>query len=161
MVIPTYNRKSILPRAIDSVLAQRFVPHEIIVVDDGSTDGTAAWIRKTYPTVTLVEQDNCGVSAARNAAIALATGDWIAFLDSDDSWHPEKLLAQVNALREAPDAVLIHCDEIWVRNGKRVNPMNKHAKHGGWIFEKCLPLCAISPSAAMLHRRLFARGRYL
>ena len=155
VVIPTFNRRAALGRALDSVCTQRYLPHEVIVVDDGSTDGTASFVRANYPNVALIEQENRGVSAARNAAITISSGDWIAFLDSDDRWHADKLEAQVRAVHNDPHAVLVHCNEIWIRDGHRVNEMNKHAKAGGWIFERCLPLCAISPSAAMVRRDVF------
>lgn len=153
VIIPTYNRRAVLGRALDSVLAQTRPADEIIVVDDGSSDGTVDYVRQQYPDVHCEVQDNQGVSAARNAGIDKAEGDWIALLDSDDAWLPDKLERQLAALGQQPDTPLVHCDEIWIRNGVRVNPMRKHAKSGGDIFLNCLPLCAISPSAALLHRQ--------
>lgn len=155
VIIPTYNRAHTLPRALDSVLAQTCTADEIIVVDDGSTDETCDLLSQRYPQVTLIQQDNSGVSAARNRAIEVAQGEWLAFLDSDDEWLPHKLASQFALLEQAVEHRLIHSDEIWVRNGRRVNQMKKHGKSGGWIFRRCLPLCAISPSAAMVHRELF------
>jgi glycosyltransferase involved in cell wall biosynthesis len=95
------------------------------------------------------------VSAARNTGISAARHDWIALLDSDDVWHENKLERQIMALNNAPEYLVCHSDEIWIRNGVRVNQMNKHRKAGGHIFQHCLPLCAISPSAVMIHRSLF------
>ncbi|MGB0867560.1 MAG: glycosyltransferase family 2 protein [Granulosicoccaceae bacterium] len=155
VVIPSFNRWYCLPRALDSVLAQTLPPAEIIVVDDGSDDGTSQNIAQQYPNVRLLQQTNAGVSAARNLGIRAATGNWIALLDSDDEWHPDKLNQQQNALQHSGEARLVHCDEIWIRNGVRVNPKNRHRKTGGWIFEYCLPLCAISPSAAMIKTEVF------
>ena len=105
----------------------------------------------------LIEQENRGVSAARNAGIRAATGTWIALLDSDDEWLADKLERQLQAVTTETDTVtvLCHTDEIWIRRGRRVNPMKKHRKHGGHIFEHCLPLCVISPSSVLMHRRLF------
>jgi glycosyltransferase involved in cell wall biosynthesis len=159
VIIPSYNRCQSLPRALDSVLAQTRPAEEIIVVDDGSDDGTAAMLARDYPDLTCLVQDNRGVSAARNAGIRAARGDWIALLDSDDEWLPQKLERQLQALQQARRSdsaapLLVHCDEIWIRKGRRVNPMDKHAKAGGWIFERCLPLCAISPSAVLMAREL-------
>ncbi|MEZ5592004.1 MAG: glycosyltransferase family A protein [Gammaproteobacteria bacterium] len=153
VIIPAHNRAHTLPRALDSVLAQTHPADEIILVDDGSSDDTAALLHTHYPTVRYLHQPNQGVSAARNSGIRVASGDWIALLDSDDAWLPHKLACQARQLDSG--APLIHSDEIWIRNGVRVNPMKKHAKSGGWIYQQCLPLCAISPSAALLRRDLF------
>ena len=100
----------------------------------------------------MLSQSNKGVSAARNAGIQAASGDWIALLDSDDEWLGQRLEKQLQCLQDNPDAVLIHCDEIWIRSGRRVNAMNKHRKYGGRIFKRCLPLCVISPSASLIAR---------
>jgi len=155
VVIPTHNRLETLPHALDSVLAQSLAANEIIVVDDGSTDGTTQFVQAQYPQVKVFRQSNHGVSHARNRGIEFARSDWIAFLDSDDSWYPGKLAAQHQELMRKPDCRLCHSDEHWIRNGKRVNQKLRHAKRGGWIFQNCLPLCAISPSAAIIHRSLF------
>lgn len=155
VIIPTYNRAHTLGRALDSVLAQSRPAAEIIVVDDGSGDASRDLLERDYPQVRVIYQENQGVSAARNRAIEAASGDWLAFLDSDDAWLPQKLERQMQLLEQQPGHLLVHSDEIWIRNGRRVNPMKKHAKCGGHIFRHCLPLCAISPSAAMIHRRLF------
>ena len=153
VVIPSFNRRHVLPRALDSVLAQERAADEIILVDDGSTDETQE-LQVRYPQVRYIRQENRGVSAARNAGIAAADADWIAFLDSDDEWLPGKLAQQLRVLEDDQDTPLVHCDEIWIRRGVRVNQMDKHAKAGGMIFERCLPLCAISPSAAVVSREL-------
>jgi len=154
VVAPTFDRREILPRTLDSVLAQTFSDWELIVVDDGSTDGTADMVKHDYSDAHLVIQENRGVSAARNAGIAAASGEWIAFIDSDDAWLPEKLNRQMDALEAEPGHRLCHTDEIWIRNGQRVNPMEKHAKAGGRIYPMCLPLCCISPSSVVIHRDL-------
>lgn len=156
-IIPTHNRAELLQRALRSVLAQTRPADEIIVVDDGSTDHTPAMMARLFPQITYHVQLNKGVSAARNAGIRIARGDWIALLDSDDEWLPDKLERQEKALLENPEYSLCHGEEIWIRHGKRVNPMQKHRKFGGWIFEKCLPLCVISPSATLMRRSLFDR----
>ena len=157
VVIPTCNRADLVLRALASVRAQTRPPTEILVVDDGSTDATVERVRAAFPEVTLLEQKNRGVSAARNAGIQKARGTWIALLDSDDEWLPQKLERQLRATENDNDndTFLCHTDEIWVRNGRRVNPMKKHQKYGGRIFERCLPLCVISPSSVLLHRSLF------
>ena len=155
VVIPSYNRAHTLGRALNSVFSQRYPAHEVIVVDDGSSDNTGELIHNEFPQVRLISQSNRGVSAARNRGISAATSEWIALLDSDDEWLAQKLECIQQAYQQNPDQKLFHSDEIWIRNGVRVNPMNKHAKSGGHIFQQCLPLCVISPSAAVIHRSLF------
>jgi len=154
VVIPTHNRAHCLSRALDSVLAQTRPADEIIVVDDGSRDPTAELLRHAYPQCRYLQQENRGVSSARNLGVRQARGDWIALLDSDDSWLPHKLERQCQGLQEQPSYRICHSDEIWIRRGVRVNPMKKHAKGGGWIFQRCLPGCVISPSAVLLRRDL-------
>jgi glycosyltransferase involved in cell wall biosynthesis len=147
-----------LKEAVESVLDQDFEDFELIVVDDGSTDGTADEIRRCGGRVKLFQhKENRGVSAARNTGILHARGKYIGFLDSDDLWVKGKLRIQVAFLDENPQYPLCYTDEIWIRKGKRVNPMRKHAKYSGWILEKCLPLCIISPSSALMRRTLFSR----
>jgi glycosyltransferase involved in cell wall biosynthesis len=155
VIIPTYNRSHTLRRALDSVNNQTVRPSEICVVDDGSTDETEQLLSRHYPQVNYVYQSNAGVSSARNAGVALTRGHWLAFLDSDDEWMPNKLERQLQEINGNDTFPLVHCDEIWIRNGVRVNAMHKHQKAGGEIFERCLPLCVISPSAVMIKRRLF------
>jgi glycosyltransferase involved in cell wall biosynthesis len=154
VVVPTYNRAGVLGRALDSVFSQTRQPEQVIVVDDGSTDGTSEVIKRDYPLVTWLRQTNAGVSAARNRGIAEASSEWIAFLDSDDEWQPGKLERQLDALRQHPSFHICHTNEIWIRNGKRVNEGKRHAKSGGWIFQRCLPLCVISPSSVIVRRAL-------
>jgi glycosyltransferase involved in cell wall biosynthesis len=157
VIIPSHNRASTLPRALDSVLAQSKAAHEIIVVDDGSQDETSSLLTRHYPDCRYLYQPNRGVSSARNLGIAQARGEWIALLDSDDAWLPDKLALQAEALEQHPGLRLCHTEEIWMRNGVRVNPMRKHAKQGGRIFQRCLPLCVISPSSVVLHKSLFEK----
>ncbi len=154
VVLPTYNRAHVLSRALDSALAQTRAPLEVIVVDDGSTDNTKELLQ-AYPDIRVLHQENRGVSAARNYGIKEAKGEWIALIDSDDAWSPEKLATQIRSLKKDKKWRICHTNEIWVRKGRRVNQMNKHAKFGGKIFEQCLPLCCISPSSVLLHRTIF------
>jgi glycosyltransferase involved in cell wall biosynthesis len=155
VIIPTYNRKETLKRAIRSVLMQSYTPYELIVIDDGSDDGTKEWLKDNYPNVKYIYQMNSGVSSARNKGIKFARGDWIALLDSDDEWLPSKLKDQANEIELNPAAKFLHTNEIWIRNGVRVNQMKKHKKYGGYIFEKCLDMCRISPSSVLIKKDIF------
>ncbi|MGZ8952333.1 MAG: glycosyltransferase family 2 protein [Methylobacter sp.] len=152
VVIPSYNRRERLKRALLSVYSQTSLPAEIVVIDDGSTDGTEAMLRREFPEVNYYYQENLGVSAARNLGIKQATGDWLAFLDSDDEWLPEKLATQKAALATHPEHRICHTEENWIRNGTQVDVPKKYAKTGGWIFNRCLALCAVSPSTVLIHR---------
>ena len=155
VIIPTYNRRHTLERAIDSVLSQTFEPFEMIIVDDGSEDGTRDWIKETYPSIKYIYQSNNGVSSARNKGIRSSRGSWIALLDSDDEWMPEKLEEQFISINENPGSLFCHTNEIWIRNGVRVNQMKKHKKYGGDIFKYCLDMCRISPSSSLIKKEVF------
>ena len=158
VIIPTFNRLPMLKEAVDSVLAQDFEDIELIVVDDGSADGTSEEMGRYGGRVKVLRHtENQGVSAARNSGILHGKGKYIAFLDSDDLWVKGKLRIQVAFLDDNPQYPLCYTDEIWIRKRKRVNPMLKHAKYSGWIFEKCLPLCTISPSSAVMRKTLFSK----
>jgi len=154
VVIPTFNRISLVARAIDSVLKQSLNPYEIIVVDDGSDDGTSEMINNKYKSIKLIQQQNNGVSAARNNGIKHAKGDWIGLLDSDDEWTEKKLENQANKLIKTPEYDFCHTNEIWIRNGVRVNQRKKHEKYGGYIFDKCLDICRISPSSVLFRKNI-------
>lgn len=157
VIIPTYNRATLVTDAIDTVLGQTYLPSEIIVVDDGSTDETPDVLSTYREHITVIRQPNQGVSAARNRGIRAASGELIALLDSDDYWLPSKLATQVSYFRDHPDIDICQTEETWIRNGLRVNPKRRHQKYGGMIFEKSLPLCLISPSAVMMRKSLFGR----
>lgn len=158
VVIPVYNRKSCIRDCIESVLNQTLVPAEIIVVDDGSDDGTYE-ILQAYEhadQITLIRlSQNQGVSHARNIGVARAKSDWIALLDSDDIWLPQKLLILGRFIRMYPFFEILQSEEIWVRNGKRVNPCKHHQKREGFIFVPSLELCLISPSGVIFKKDLF------
>jgi len=153
VVIPSYNRASLLKEAVDSVLGQDFDDFELIVIDDGSTDDTAGLLQ-SYPNICVVRQDHRGVSAARNAGIRRASGRFLAFLDSDDLWLPGKLSAQIAFFKTHPKALICQTEEIWIKTGVRVNPRRRHRKDSGMIFERSVELCLVSPSAVMLKRNL-------
>lgn len=111
VIIPTYNRKHIIEGAIKSALNQTFKDYEIIVVDDGSTDGTKEFLESLHLPITIISKENGGVSSARNVGIHNAKGKYIAFLDSDDAWLPDKLKAQVEYLESRPNIPLVYTDE--------------------------------------------------
>lgn len=154
IIIPTFNRAGMVGEAIDSVLTQDFLNFELIVVDDGSTDGTREILNLYREQIRVCHQPNRGVSAARNTGIRMAKGQWIALLDSDDLWLPEKLGVQVNFVQSHPQALICQTEEIWQRNGLRVNPKKKHQKLSGMIYEPSLELCLVSPSAVMIKKEL-------
>ncbi|MFO7494713.1 MAG: glycosyltransferase [Desulfobacterales bacterium] len=155
IIIPTFNRAWSLTTAIDSVLSQDFDAFETIVVDDGSTDETRALLAGYGAALRVIQQANRGVSAARNAGIRAAAAPLVALLDSDDYWLPDKLAVQTTFFDQNPEAVICQTEELWIRNGVRVNPGKRHRKRGGMIFEPSLGLCLVSPSAVMLRRSLF------
>jgi glycosyltransferase involved in cell wall biosynthesis len=154
IIIPTYNRAWIVRDAIDSVLGQTYADFELIVVDDGSTDRTPEILNSYGDRLRVIRQANQGVSAARNRGIGASSGPLIALLDSDDIWLPEKLTVQVDFFKKHPSALICQTEEIWIRNGLRVNPGKRHRKPSGVIFERSLDLCLVSPSAVMVRRAL-------
>jgi GT2 family glycosyltransferase len=137
------------------VLAQSAQDFEIIVVDDGSTDGTAKALAQYGARLQVFSQHRSGVSAARNAGVRAARGRFLAFLDSDDLWRPEKLAVQTAFMERHPRYQICQTEEIWLRNGVRVNPKMIHQKPSGDIFLRSLELCLVSPSAVMTTRELF------
>jgi len=155
VVIPTFNRSAFVKEAVASALAQVNVDMEVIVVDDGSTDDTGEVLRDFGDRITVYRQENAGVSSARNTGIRNAKGDWIALLDSDDLWLPRKLSAQSSFLSVHPEFGICQTEEIWVRNGRRVNPKKHHKKPDGHCFADMLERCLVSPSAVMIHRDIF------
>ena len=157
VIIPTYNRGWIVKEAIESVLAQDYRDFELIVVDDGSTDDTDDILNSYRGDIMVFRQENQGVSAARNRGLSEAFGRFIAFLDSDDLWLPQKLFQQIKFFNENPDAQICQTEETWIRKGIHVNPKKRHKKPWGMIFESSLALCLISPSAVMIRRSLFEK----
>ena len=155
VIIPTYNRAERVCKAVESVLAQKFTDFECLVVDDGSTDDTAERLAEFNDSrLKILRQENKGVSAARNFGIAASLGDFIALLDSDDEWVPEKLLKQVPFMEEAGFEIS-QTDEIWIRKGKRVNQCKKHEKPEGMFFDRSLEMCMVSPSCVIFSRKFW------
>ena len=154
VVIPTYNRYKVLQRALQSIYSQTLKPKEVIVIDDGSTDDTSK-IQNLFPDIKYLYQKNRGVSSARNLGIKNSTFEWIAFLDSDDEWHRDKLKEHVEFHQNFPDIKMSYSDEKWIRNSNEVNMPKKYQKFGGEIFTECLSHCIIAPSATIIHKDLF------
>ena len=157
VIIPTHNRWPMLGEAVESVLAQTSPDYELIVVDDGSTDETTRRLHDYGARISVLPQRRRGVAAARNAGARAASGKYLAFLDSDDLWLPRKLQRQLDFMEDNPAVEICQTDEIWIRNGVRVNPRLKHRKPSGDIFRASLELCLVSPSAVMMRRELFER----
>jgi glycosyltransferase involved in cell wall biosynthesis len=157
IIIPTYNRILSLRKAVDSVFAQSYRKFELLVVDDGSEDGTADMLKKDYPEIAYIRQENRGPAAARNTGVQNSKGELIAFLDSDDWFSENKLAIQVDAMQRNPSYTVSHTNEIWFRNGKILNQKLRHKKNSGNIFVQSLELCAVSMSTVMLRRDIFDR----
>ena len=158
--IGAYNRKDYIRECVDSALAQTWPHKEIIVVDDASTDGTREILQSYGTSIRLILRDeNSGICPiTRNQAVGAATGTYVALLDSDDKWYPEKLAIQVGFMENHPEIPLCHtlCDVIdaqsqWVgvRHGAGVVPAT------GMIFERLLDHCWITISTVMIRRSLF------
>jgi glycosyltransferase involved in cell wall biosynthesis len=161
VIIPSYNRAGFLREALESVLNQTYfqsIPGqswELIVIDDGSTDSTREVLESYGSRVDYHCLPHSGVSAARNRGLQLVSGEYIAFLDSDDLWKPEKISVQMDYMQDHPEAVVCCTGEIWIRKGKFVNPKKKHRKYSGMIFDKVLLLCLLSLSSALFRSRIF------
>ena len=164
VIIPTFNRAHLIEESVSSVLSQTFKPKEVIVVDDGSSDKTWDVLKNLgfslsgsqKKALRYVYKENGGVSSARNIGIELSSSEYVALLDSDDQWKPTKLEAQLSSLKKENFSHRVsHTDEIWIRKGIRVNQHKKHIKNGGDLFKKCLKMCCISPSSALVHRSVF------
>lgn len=161
VIIPTYNRSKRLRKALESVVRQRLLPTEVIVVDDGSTDETPqliARIRENSPLNLLYHfQPNRGPAAARNRGIDMASGNYLAFLDSDDEWHRDKLARQYEAMRANPHYLVSHTQERWLRNDTHLNQKKYHHPRHGDIFSQALKLCCVGMSTVMTRKELFDR----
>ena len=155
VIIPTYNRADLVQRAIHSVLKQSVTPMEIIVVDDASTDHTDEILAQFENKISIIKHsENMGVSTARNTGIKAARGNWMAFLDSDDTWQKDKLKTQIKFIQRHPTYKIVHCNETWLRNGSVVSQKKHHRKASNWAWEECLSQCTIGPSCTLIHRSI-------
>lgn len=156
VIVPAFNRPQQLLQAVRSVLSQTVSEYELIVVDDGSVEDVSEAEQ------VVLERDHMfihaphrGVAHARNLGVKQASREWLAFLDSDDRWLPNKLEQQLEYHRLHPEIVISHCEEIWYRHGVRVNQKLRHKMAAGDAFFRSLELCCISPSSVMLRREVF------
>lgn len=155
VIIPTYNRYSFLEKAVKSVLKQSLENFELLIVDDGSDDGTKELIQSfSDERIRYFYQGNRGVSAARNKGIVESRGYLMAFLDSDDCWKEKKLEKQLKFMKST-SSIISHTQELWYRRGKILNQKKKHRKCAGNLFEKSLEMCSISISTVMVRKSLF------
>lgn len=155
VVIPVFNRKTFISEALETVREQSYKNYEIIVVDDGSTDGTCNILKNETNITVIFNIKNYGVSYSRNQGIKAASGKYIAFLDSDDLWEKDKLEKQFKYLEDHSFPELLHCNEKWLRNGKHLNQMARHKKQGGYFIDRMVELCLVSPSAAVIRKDVF------
>jgi glycosyltransferase involved in cell wall biosynthesis len=159
VIIPTYNRLDLLEEALRSVLAQSLPPREIIVADDGSTDGTPGRVEElaaANPALRFLRLEHRGFPGrARNEGVRAARGRYLTFLDSDDLWKPEKLQKQLAFLAANPGVRVCHTRERWLRGGREVSQAGQGHRRSGDIFSDALKKCIIGPSTVMLERTLF------
>ena len=125
-------------------------------MDDGSSDATSE-VAKMYDEVLLLRQNNMGVSTARNNGVIMASHEWIAFLDSDDTWHPKKLAFQVAHHKKNPDSLVSYTDEVWIRGEKEWPVPKKFQKPEQLSFENSLGYCNIAPSSVLINKQYFER----
>ncbi|QDT07300.1 putative glycosyltransferase EpsJ [Rubripirellula lacrimiformis] len=136
VLIPAYNAESFLAEAIRSCLEQTRQPNQIIVVDDGSTDRTAEVAESFADSVTLIRQPNNGAAAARNAGIAIATGDYIALLDADDLMTPDRIELQIRLIGARPELDLVFGQQLVFQDGE--NPVQLHRDGTGQVKPDCV-----------------------
>ena len=138
VIVPTFNGARFIGKALESVLHQTFQSFEIIVIDDGSTDDTREIISLFGPVVRYVYQDNKGRSNARNRGMGLARGQYIAFLDADDLFYPDKLALQVAVLDEHPHIGMVYSHSVVINENDEPMPMGWKGNLSGWIYPKIL-----------------------
>jgi glycosyltransferase involved in cell wall biosynthesis len=154
IIIPTFNRLSLLHEAVASVFRQTYSPFELIVVDDDSSDHTSTWLENEE--IRCIRLSHSGKPGhVRNQGVLESSGDVIAFLDSDDLWKPEKLEMQIEFLDKHPNLPLCHTREEWVRGDRMVSQSSqKHARSGD-VFADAVKKCVIGPSTVVMKRSIF------
>ncbi len=156
VIIPAYNAERFLAQAIESVFGQTYRDYEILVVDDGSKDATPAVIESFAGRIRSIRQANAGVSAARNAGFALATGEFVAFLDADDLWEPVKLERQIAALDQRPDAGLCFTGFFRIDEQLRVTETVPAVDYPDFCEALLLYSCVVAMPTVLVQSRLFA-----
>ncbi|MGB9667721.1 MAG: glycosyltransferase family 2 protein [Thermosulfidibacteraceae bacterium] len=159
VVIPTYNRASLLIRAIESVFSQSYKNFEIIVVDDASTDNTREVVSKFLddPRVVYIRNEkNMGVSASRNRGIRYGRGEFVAFLDSDDYWLRDKLRKQVEIIMSDDDVGMVYTGERFIDEEGRII-RDEIPKYSGFVYHVLLSKNFISPSSTLLRKEVFEK----
>jgi glycosyltransferase involved in cell wall biosynthesis len=172
VIIPAYNDAAFIGQALRSVLAQSYRPLDIVVVDDGSTDSTVAIVRETCSEARVLQQANAGAAVARNRGLAEARGDYVAFLDADDIWHPRKTELELAHLRSCPTCIATYCRKIELR-GDAAAPawteapsaelarVSEDPLESGWLYLELLRNAAIQTSTIMVARGVLDRvGRF-
>lgn len=168
VIIPCYNAERYIAATLRSVLAQDIASIEVIVIDDGSRDGSAAVVRTEFPHVRLVEQANAGVAAARNHGISLARGEWVAFVDADDIWLPGKLKAQFDAMAAIDGCRMSYTAwQVWPcqdpepsaayleQLSAQADDPARWSGASGWIYPQLLLDCVVWTSTVLAKRSLF------
>ena len=155
VVIPTFNRAPFVGKAVESVLRQTFEDHEIIVVDDGSTDDTRDCLKEFLPRIRYLFQRNAGVSSARNAGIRAAKGEWVAFLDSDDEWLPTKLRVQMEDLSRFEEAIAHFSNVALVAPGQPTHDFFSLVDYPDEVLKRRI---AMRPFSLILEHFLFLSG---
>jgi glycosyltransferase involved in cell wall biosynthesis len=157
VIIPNYNYGRYLRQAVESALNQTLRPHEIIVVDDGSTDESRDILREFGDSVIVIEQSNKGVAAARNNASAIATGNFLAFIDADDFWHASKLEKQMQVFQSDAEIGFVHCGSTYVdENGAILKEYVTGEQ--GWVADSLLKFHeVVIANTIVVERKLFAK----
>jgi glycosyltransferase involved in cell wall biosynthesis len=160
VILPAYNAEAFVAQAVESVRAQTYTDYELIAVDDGSTDRTGEILdelAQTFPAMRVIHQANAGLAAARNAAIAQMRGEYIALLDADDLWLPEKLDRCMAYLKEHSDLSIVYTpmDPFDGATGERMEGHSKSC-HAGWLTEQLFMSIFVHDPAAVFHKRVIA-----
>lgn len=159
VVIPVYQRAALAREAVLSVLNQSITDITLVVVEDGTQPNSeqnfsnvAAEFYSDTRFKHIVLEKNSGPSVARNRGAAMGSSPYIAFLDSDDLWNPDKLQKQIDFLGSNPDIQWVHTGEVWIKNGTEIKQKKEHKKQNGIFINKLFERCLISPSAVLFRR---------